>query len=353
MPEFSFSQFLSKLDNGDKRFPVSLFFGFNEFLGEVLLKKLSDNFLEKKTDFNFKRYYFDDESETSWQEIIEEAKSSSFFIQSRKILIATIRDQKKLLPSKDDLNLLSEYIKNPNNNTILVIYISLNLTMDDFKLLRREKITKIFTHLSSDNLNLVNLDKISEKEVQQYVKKYLNSIGISITPSALEKIIDIKGDDYISILHQLRKMEISCGEEKNIDSEDVEEVITGIESHSIWELTETIEKEDTEGYLKILNYLFVNGIKPVIIMGTLISHYNKIFIAKFMLKKNININDIGRVLNQPRFLLQKFINLSRNFPGDRLKRIQKVIYDMDYESKTSGENSAKLSLENFIFQIKR
>jgi len=352
MPEFSFIQFLSKLENGDKRFPVNFLFGFNEFLGEVILEKFSDLFLEKRTEFNFKRFYFDDEGSISWQEIIEEAKSSSFFIQSRKILVATIRDQKKIFSTKDDLNLFSNYLADPNSDTILVIYISLNLTPDAFKALKREKLTRIFKSLDPGKINLVNLDKISEREVKEYIKKYLSNRGIKISPSALEKIIEIKGDDYISILHELNKMEIAGGEEKNIDSEDIEEIITGIEAHSIWELTEAIEREDTDSYLKILNFLFLNGIKPAIIIGTLIAHYNKIFIAKFMLRNNINVNDVGRALNQPGFLLQRFIALTRSFSAEKLKKIQKVIYNLDYESKTSGENSAKLLLENFIFQIR-
>jgi len=352
MPHFSFFEFYNNLDQKDSVSPVNFFYGFNEFMGEVLIKKISSGFLEEKSDFNFRRFYFDSEDNHSWPEIIEEAKSSSFFLQSRKLLIAVIRDQKKILPSKTDVDLLTEYIKDPNPNTILIIYLSLNLTMDDYKTLKRGSVSKLINILGSGPVNTVDLDNITDRQAREYIKSYLKSHGISITASAIEKLLEMKGDDFISILHQLDKMVIADVGENSIDAEDIDEVITGIEAHSIWDLTEAIEKEDANQYLKILQYLFTNGIKPTLIIGTLITHYNKIFTAKFLLEQNFTISDVGKVLNQPTFFLKRFITLVNSFTSQRLKHILKIIYKLDFESKTMGENSSKVLLENFIFQIK-
>ncbi len=352
MPNYSFFEFFTSLDNKETMSPISFFFGFNEFMGEILIKKISSSFLEEKSDFNFRRFYFDSDDDHSWQEIIDEAKSSSFFLQSRKLLIAVIRDQKKILPSKSDIDLITKYIEDPNPNTILIIYLSLNLTMDDFKTLRKSKIGKLLNILASGSVNSVDLDKITDRQAREYIKSYLKANGISITASAVEKLLEIKGDDFISILHQLDKMVIADIQDNSIDSEDIDEVITGIEAHSIWDLTEAIEKEDAGQYLKILQYLFTNGIKPTLIIGTLITHYNKIFTAKFLLERNFSLGDVGKVLNQPTFFLKRFIGLVNSFSSKRLKHILKIVYKLDFESKTIGESSAKVLLENFIFQIK-
>ncbi len=353
MPNFSFFDFHNSLGNKDIVRPVNFFYGFNEFMGEVLIKKISSDFLEEKSDFNFKRFYFDSDDDHTWEKVIEAAKSSSFFLQSRKLLIATIRDQKKIIPTKNDAKIISEYVKNPNPNTILIIYLSLNVTMDDFKNLKRSKITKFINMLGTGSVNNVDLDGITNREAREYIKSYLKSHGISITASAVEKLLEMKGDDFISILHQLDKMVIADINDNSIDAEDIDEVVTGIEAHSIWDLTESIEKEDTKQYLKILKYLFTNGIKPTLIIGTLITHYNKIFTAKFLLERNFPVTDIGKVLNQPTFFLKRFINLVNGFNSRKLKKILKIVYKLDYESKTIGEGSAKLLLENFIFQIKK
>ncbi len=352
MPNYPFFEFYNLLDGKDTTLPINFFYGFNEFMGEVLIKKISAGFLEEKSDFNFKRIYIDSEDNYSWSEIVEEAKSSSFFLQSRKLLVVTIRDQKKFIPSKSDIDIITGYINDPNPNTILVIYLSLDLMMDDFKNIKKGKIPKFINILGTRGVNIVDLDKISDRDAREYIKSYLKKDGISITASAIEKLLEIKGDDFISILHQLDKMVIADIEGKSIDAEDIDEVVTGIEAHSIWDLTEAIEKEDADKYLKILRYLFTNGIKPTLIIGTLITHYNKIFTAKFLLQRNFTVGDVGKVLNQPVFFLKRFINLVNGFSDRRLRHILKIIYKLDYESKTIGEKSAKVLLENFIFQIK-
>jgi len=353
MPDLSFFKYLERVKTRKEVFPVTVIYGFNEFLGEKILQVLCKAFLEEKSEFNYRRYYFDPEyDETSWEEIISEAKSSSFFVQSRKIIALTIRDEKKITIKKPDQELLKTYLKKPNPNTTLVIYISLNIIKDDYQQVKKQKISKLLKELNSPNCFTVNLDTISELEVRSYIQRYLKEAGMSITSSALEKIMEVKDDDFISILYQLPMLEIADVENHSIDSEDIEKLITGVEAHSIWDLTDAIESGNAEKYLKILKYLFMNGIKATLIIGTLITHYNKIYIAKFLLKQQVPIQEIGKELGQHPFFLKKFIQSARSFSEKQLLRIIHLIYDLDYESKTSGEEKARLSLQNFTFQIK-
>jgi DNA polymerase III delta subunit len=59
------------------------------------------------------------------------------------------------------------------------------------------------------------------------------------------------------------------------------------------------------------------------------------------------------VLNQPSFYLNSFIAQARDFSAWRLNEILKLVYNLDYESKTGGEDSARLMLQTFIFQVKQ
>ena len=343
---------MKQIKSGSGNFCFTILHGFNEFLGEQLIDSFCRHFLEKKSDFNYRRYYFDMDNQGNWGEIIQEAKSSSFFIQSRKILVAVIREEKGINLNKTDMEILKNYLKNPNSNTVLILYFSLNSSKDEYRQIKKSKISPLIEQLDSSNTCCVDLDRILEAEVKNYLKSYLKERGISITASALEKIIELKGEDYASIINQLPKFEISSHQENSLDTDDIEMIITGIEPHSIWDLTEAIENEDTPKYLEILKYLFINGVKPAFILGTLITHYNKIFTAKFLLKHNFPVNDIGKVLQQPHFILNKFIHSVRNFSDVKLQQILKIIYQIDLELKTGGEETARLSLQNFIFQIK-
>jgi len=352
MVQAPFFRLLERLESGKEIPPYILLHGFNESLGEIIIQTLCDRFLEKKNDFNYRRYYFDRDQDDAWEEIIGEARSASFFLQAHKIIVAVVREEKKVKLSKADRSLVLDYLAKPNPHTIMVHYISMDLSKDDYRQARRGKIAPLAADLASAGAHAVDLDAMSEREVTHYIKRRLQQQGITITASALEKMFDLTGEDFASIIGQLPKLELSVDRERSLDTEDVEHMITGIESHSIWELTEAIEREDVSRYLDTLKYLFINGIKPHFILGTLIAHYNKIFTAKFLLKHNFPLADIGKVLQQPQFLMNKFIQSVRGFSEIRLQRILRVIYHIDLELKTGGDESARLLLQNFIFQIR-
>jgi len=218
--------------------------------------------------------------------------------------------------------------------------------------LKKSKIESLLKCFQPAQPVTIDLDKTPDAEIKNYVKQYFKERKIAITVGAMERIQEIKGDAFVSIIQQLPKLEAAAAESLSIDNDDVDELITGINSHSIWDLTEAIEREDPSAYLDILKYLFINGIKPTFIIGTLIAYYHKIYTAKFLMKHRFSVQDIGKVLQQPSFFLNKFIALVRNFPDYKIQEVLKLIYRLDYESKTSGEDSARISLQNFIFQVK-
>jgi len=352
MPETTFFNFISRLRGETSSPPLLIMHGFNEFLGEHVIRELGRMLGQEKNELNFKRYYFDNDEETDWQDILNEANSSSFFISAKKIITVAIRSEKKLSLNAAGKEAIGRYLAKPNPHATLIVYISLDVSRDEYKQLRKSKIESLLKCFQTDQAVVIDLDKTPDAEIKNYIKQYLKERKITITVGAMEKIQEIKGDAFVSIIQQLPKLEAVAAESLNIDNEEVDELITGINSHSIWDLTEAIEREDPGAYLDILKYLFINGIKPTFIIGTQISYYHKIYTAKFLMKHRFSIPDIGKVLQQPSFILNKFIALVKNFSDFKIQEVLKLIYRLDYESKTSGEDSARISLQNFIFQVK-
>jgi len=353
MPEAAFFPFLNRLQAEKKCPPLLLLYGFNEFLGEQIVAAVARAFGQERSEFNFKRYYFDGESEASWEEILDEANSSSFFLSAQRVLTLVLRDEKKVALNAAAKKAFAAYLQKPNPHAILIVYVSLDLSRDEFKRVKKEKLSRLREALESPHTVSIDLDRIGEGEIKAFIKSTLNERKIAISAGAIDRIQEIMADNFISILHQLPKLEAAAAKSLSIGSEQVDELITGVSSHSIWDLTEAIEREDAAAYLDILKYLCINGGKPSFIIGTRISSYPKIYTAKFLLRRRFSTADIGRVLQQPPFILNKFIALVRNFPDAKIQGVLDLIYRLDYESKTSGEESARLSLQSFIFQVKR
>jgi len=352
MPESTFFAFLSRVQAEKKFPPLILLYGFNEFLGERVIAEVGRAFGQPRNEFNFKRYYFDGEEETGWEEILDEANSSSFFISAQKVITVVIRDEKKITLNAAAKKAVAAYLQKPNPHATLIVYVSLDLSRDDFKQLKKEKLARLKENLESAHTVSIDLDRTSEAEIKNFIKGYMKERKIAISSGAIERIQEVMADDFVSIIHQLPKLEAAAAKTLTIGSEEVDELITGINSHSIWDLTEAIEHEDAGVYLEILKYLFINGVKPSFIIGTLISYYHKIYTAKFLMKHRFSTADIGKVLQQPAFILNKFIALVKNFPDAKIQAVLNLIYRLDYESKTSGEESARISLQNFVFQVK-
>lgn len=352
MPAKTFIDFLGKIKAQDSPFPINVLYGFNEFLGEKVIDAFCSSFIEEKSDFNYRRFYFDSENAADWETIIDEVNSSSFFVQSRKIVVATIREEKFIALKAAEKEILKKYIEKPNPNSILVIYYSMNLSKDDYKQVKRTKIDKLLKAFNAPHTFTVDLDNIRDHEVKRYIQAYLKECGITITADALEKIHEVMDEDFISVLHQLPKLAIAGVTDRGLDSTDIDKMVSGVEAHSIWDLTDALESENTKKYLKTLDYLFLHGSKPALIIGTLVTHYNKLYIAKFLLKRNWRTGDVGAALGQHRFFLDKFIHSARSISDAQMQKILRLIYQLDFESKTSAEDFARLSLQTFAFRTR-
>ncbi len=364
MAEAGFFDFYHRLQSAATVPPAMLLFGFNDFLGDLIIRRVSRLVLaEGRNEFNYSRFYLDDDEETGWADVVQEARHASFFVQSRKLIVATIRSERRLGQGKGKereelLRPLLDYLAAPNPHTTLILFISLlETTPDEFKELvnrkRGGKIGRLVDLLATPALQVVNLDSFRDSQIRQYVRDYLKERRVAVTAGAVEKLLDNRGQSTAAVIYQLPKLEAAAAGVQGIDVADVDELVTGISSHSIWELTDAIENENAPLYFNALNYLFLNGVKPPLIIGTLIRHYHNLFTAKFLLQRRFPPADIGKILGQSSVFLNSFIAQARDFSAWRLKEVLKLIYRLDYQSKTGGEDSARLMLQTFIFQVKQ
>jgi DNA polymerase III delta subunit len=352
MTEYSIFRFFRLAKERLAQMPVCIVHGYHEFLGEMVVKRYRTCFLPDRNEFSYRRIYFESREDVDWESVVMELKKSTFFVQSRKLLIVMIRSAQALTLKKSDREILTDYLQNPNPNAFLIVYPSLSISLDDYNNLKKSRIRTFTKLMSEQGALVVDLDSLPEKELVNYVTGRLKKKGVHITRDGTEKILELLGEEPALIIQQLPKFEIYQTRDNQIDSRDVELILTGFQSHSIWDLIRAIEAEDLKKYLKILNYLLINGYKPVFIQGTLISHYHKIYVARILLDKRYPAREIGRQLNQPGFFLQSFIDSVRRIPLHRLHKILDIMYRIDYESKTGGESLARLNLQNFIFRLR-
>lgn len=352
--ETAFFPFWQKV-RGEKHFPaIAVLSGYNEVLGEWIIRDAIKNLPSERTDFNCRRFYLDgDEDGASWEAVLQEASSATFFLQSRKILTLVIREESKLKVNKEDKARIAAYLARPNPYTTLFVYVSLALTRDEFKSLAKTHLATFLKLFAGDQAWLVNLDAIGKTDIQGYVKGTLRERGISITAGAMDKLMELKGDHALGVLLSLPRLEAAAYGSKSLDSEEIESTTTGVAAHSIWDLTGAIEAGDAAAYLRTLRQLFIDGIVPTHIIGTLVSHYHKIYLAKLLLARKFPVGEIGKLVQKSGFILDKFIAQVRQMSDREIATALKLIYRLDTLSKTTGgEDAAQVLLQTFFFQAR-
>ncbi len=332
--------------------PLLLLSGYYEFVGEWLIAWAARHFLREVSPLNCRRIYQDGDEACSWAELLAEAGSASFFVQERKLLVYILRDKGKAVPDAQDLQLLLDYVQDPNPNTLIVVYLSLEFSPDDFKLFRKQKLDALAAKLEAGNLAWIDLDQADSREIETWIRSQAEASRVRLGAVAMARMFELWADEPLRLLPHVPKVLASAAPGQEVAVEDVEKLVTGMTTHSIWDLIDAVEKLDVQGYMSILKYLVINGVKPPVIVGTLVTHYNKVLMAKLLQKNRVANAEIGRILKQPPFILNRFLRMVQTVSDAHLRRILQLLYQLDYESKQAGEASAQLLLETFILELK-
>lgn len=332
--------------------PVFFLSGYYEFVGEWVIKWAARQFLGEPTAFNLSRLYHDSDEPASWSELLSEAKSATFFVADRKVLVYVLRDKNKSLPGGDELAELEGYLRNPNANTLIILYQSMEFSPDDFKQYRKQRLDPLSEKLASLPLLWVDLDKADSREIENWIRRQAEQSGVRLGAVALSRMFELWADEPLRLLPHVPKVLASVSAGREVAVEDVEKLVSGMTTHSIWDLIDAVEKLDVKAYMSVLKYLVISGVKPPVIIGTLVTHYNRVLMAKLLLKNRVGSQEIGRILKQPSFILNRFLRMVSSISDQRLRRTLQLLYQLDYESKQAGEASSRLLLETFILELK-
>jgi len=294
---------------------VMLLSGYYEFVGEWIIGWAAKQFLGEVTQFNLFRYYQDSEESVSWNEVLAEAGSASFFVQDRKVLVLILRDKSKAVPNADEINLLTRYLEKPNPDTLIIVYQSLEFSPDDFKLFRKQKLDPLAEKLAALPLIWIDLDKADSREIETWIRRQAEYADVKLGTVAMNRMFELWADEPLRLLPHVPKVLAAVPPGQEVAVEDVEKLVTGMTTHSIWDLIDAVEQLDVKGYMSILKYLVISGVKPPVIVGTLVTHYNKVLLAKMLQKSRVGSQEIGRILKQPPFILNRFLRMVSTVSG--------------------------------------
>lgn len=313
---------------------VYLFYGTEEFLIHREIKNIiKDNNIE---DIDVSYYNLENDL---LDNVLDDASMNSLF-STRKIMVVdnsyifagTVRKK----GPDHNLELLIKYLANPNPDTILIF------TNNDESIDDRKKIVKTI----KNNGNVKEFNKLKFND--NFIKQELNDYKMSMP--TIKAFSNYVGSNLAIVSSEIEKLKLYKGDDKNITTDDVYMVCSELIDVDLNELTNSIVSKNVKKALKIYEELVKQGEEPLQIIIRLANQFRIIYQVKELSKKGYSNKDITNILGIHPYRIQKALEISYQFPSQKLLNYLKKLSDMD-EGIKMGTIDKNMALELFILEV--
>jgi DNA polymerase-3 subunit delta len=153
------------------------------------------------------------------------------------------------------------------------------------KIDRNSKLYQIFKSIKSAQLKEEEFKIKKGRELDNWVRKYLEKQGKSISPEALMALIDSTGNNLRILAKEIEKLCLYRPQTKNIDLEDVVALCPSVRGFLEYELVESLETGSPSRALQILSKLLDEASRAEIIVGAITQFFKDLLLAREWLEK--------------------------------------------------------------------
>lgn len=296
----------------------------NTYLIKCFSLRLLNEELEKITKDipNIIKFSF---NETSVREICEECAYYSLLDEKKCVIVFGFKADK-------DVNIMEEYLKNPNPNTTLV------LIMDNF-----DKRTTFYKNISKTG-KVIEITELKYNDLNNAIMNYAKSIGVKLSVDALNKLLLFNNDNYDLVLGELDKISMIIN---NIDEKVVEEYGAKLVIQENFAMCDAITNKDYKNISSMLSE-FESGKGEVIpFVGLLTSTYLLILHAK---NSTLSNDELAKTLGVHQYRIKLARDKARKYTSDELYRIFDLLGELDYSLKSMNVSQYGL-LKSFLIKI--
>lgn len=197
---------------------------------------------------------------------------------------------------------------------------------------------------------IMNCNTPDEGYLRRFVHDTINRYGLSITPPAVQLLLDYTGDDMLNIRNECIKLADYCYGRKEAGPEDVKAICSIRVQDHIFDMIAAVASGNRDRAMNIYMDLLQLQTAPQQILALMIRQFNQLLQVGELRAKGKDSTEIAAALKlNPWVLDQKIIPLVRGKSGWRL---QKALQDcvqasMDYRS---GRISAQLAVEKLLIR---
>lgn len=342
--EHSFKTFSKDIKSGEIS-NVILMHGEEQYLIDWAIDSLVNKYVNPSS--KCMDYLSLKEENVTIDNIISASDTFSMFSERRVVVVKDFLPLKTASAKgygKEDVETLIDYIKKPNDSTILI------LTSEEID----KKLTLCKALISQGEE--YDFSPIDKGDLQSFIKKNIKKAGKQIDSKNLRYMIELSGyynKDTEYRLYNLDndiKKAVALSDTLDIGEEIIKDAISGDIDTYIFNLIDAVSYNKKEDAYKILYNILSGGTDPFKILALLVSQFELMLSVKELREEGSNLIDISKILKIHEFRIKKAIGFSDKFSLNKIKETLTNIYQTDKMIK-SGNLDSKLALELFIAKI--
>ena len=315
-----------------------LLYGEETFLLETCLKKIKNNFGERKSGINEVRI-----DDTNVNGIISDIETPAFGYEKKLIIARNTglfkKEGKRKVTTNSELsNKVAEYIK--ENIKIVQEAVVLVFVEEDAE---KNELYKIIEQYGI----VCEFQELKPVQIIARMKAICNAYQVQIDDSTLKYFIECCGTNMQDLINEIRKLIEYAGTNETITKQEVNLLcIKKIES-VIFDLTDNLGKKQANKALEVLHNLMYQKEPIQKILITLYNHFKKLYIIKIAQRENRNIAESLNLKPNQMFLVTKYKTQADYFKEAELKKIVEELIDLDYKYKI-GLIDLNIGLESIL-----
>lgn len=268
----------------------------------------------------------------NFMDVLEEASMVSLFSPIKVIIVNNFNIDNI---NENEIDYLDKYI-NGGNKDVYMIFIS-------NKIDARKKCYKIF----KDNFKIIEVDKIDNSNIYNYVENRVRDNGFSIDNYNIDYLLSKVGNDINNINSELDKLFIYKGEDNKINKEDIDLLILDNIDNVIYEFTNAILDDDINKVKNMYDRFMIDNISIDYLISTVAGSIRINLIIKLLYNKNMSNFDIGKIIGKKEYFVKKSLDRLYRYTLDDLKNYINKLAMIDREFKMGLDNVSKFEL--FLF----
>jgi len=281
-------------------------------------------------DFNLNLFYG---KESNPQDIMASAQTLPL-MSDHKLIIIKEADRLKVSSWKE----FSSYFADPPSSTCMIICAE--------KMVLNASLLKIFRKKGE----VVRFYHPFDREVPSWIKRIAHECNKKINQEAVSLLRMELDNDLQKIYNEMQKVAAYVGEKKEIEENDVKEVVADVKGATIFNLMDCIGNKDMGGALDALKILTESGEQPLKILRMITMRIRQLAKGKEMLQEGLSQADIGRSLGIHNFYLKGFFTQVRAFSLAQVEDFTHYLFRSDWKLKSSRVDK-RLILERLIIAL--